>query len=374
MMPPREIHASGYRILSQLGSGGMGRVYLAEIEDPAAARHSLVSLGGQPAGAAEGLEPGAQVALKVLHPHLLADSQTRRAFHREALLGVGIVHPNVVRTYGVTECGSADGTGMEALVLEYVPGQTVRSLLHELRTVPEGLCRHIGAKVATGLDAIHRQGAIHRDIKPDNLVLTPDHEVKIMDLGIARLVDQTLALSGTGQFTGTIRYAAPEQFAHPPARPTPGLDLFCLGIVLYELASGEHPFPMHDLTSYLHHVLHEEPLPLDQRVERLSPAFLGIVHALLEKSPQDRPDDAERMREALLLGERSQWWRTRPARALMPARSARPLRVSRETALHGRGVYLRTLEQAFARAEQGLGQVALLRERQASVRLVWSTR
>src|SRR6185295_2408866 len=170
-----------YRIERELGAGGMGRVYAARV-----------------VSRCPGLAEGA------------------------------LVHENVVRTFDCDAMG-----GHHFLVMEYVEGQTLRSLLAELDRVPEELCRHIGREVAKGLAAIHAVGVVHRDMKPENVLVTKEHVVKVMDLGVARLADEALRLSQSGAFVGSVQYAAPEQF-RSAADVDARADLHALGLILYE--------------------------------------------------------------------------------------------------------------------------------------------
>ena len=178
-----------YRIESELGSGGMGTVYLATARE------------------GSGVPQGARVALKVVQPQLARSPEFFARFEREAEIGMAVRHPNVVRTLGV---GREDG--WPYLVMEYVEGQTLAALVAELGRLPEELCRHVGRETCKALVAIHTAGAVHRDLKPDNVLITPDDVVKVMDLGVARIVDEATRLSQTGAFVGSLDYAAPEQF------------------------------------------------------------------------------------------------------------------------------------------------------------------
>ena len=156
----------GYSIQSELGSGGMGKVYLAHDREP-----RLPAVAPQ---------ERRRVALKILHPHLLDSPEAVERFKREAEVGQRVQHGNVVRTLDVGSA-VAEGVTHHYLVMEYVEGQTLRGLLAELGRVPEELCRHIGREVAKGLEAIHAAGAVHRDLKPENVLITEDHIVKVMD-------------------------------------------------------------------------------------------------------------------------------------------------------------------------------------------------
>ncbi|MCK6480876.1 MAG: serine/threonine protein kinase [Planctomycetes bacterium] len=167
-----------YRLDRELGSGGMGRVYAASVSKTAA-----------------GLPCGTRVALKIVHPHLLESGGYFKRFLQEAQIGRAVRHPNVVRTLDV-DAFVQGGVQFHVLVMEFVEGQTLRALLDEMERVPEGLCRHVGRETAAGLAAIHAAGAVHRDLKPENVLITPDHQIKIMDLGVARLRDETVRLKG----------------------------------------------------------------------------------------------------------------------------------------------------------------------------------
>jgi serine/threonine-protein kinase len=258
-----------YRLVAELGAGGMGTVYLAEVERPEQ----------DPAGAGTTKQ---RVAVKVLHPHLLVRPDSVQRLLREAAIGRRVDHANVVRTL---DAGQADeGTErLHLVVMEYVEGRTLRALLDDLGRVPEELCRHIGRDVAKGLAAIHAEGAVHRDLKPENVILTPEHVVKVMDLGVARLVDETLRVSQTGAFVGSVRYAAPEQFA-PREKAVDGrVDLYALGLTLYELATGSHPFAGDEFHVVLKRQLTETPRPAGELNQQLSPFFEDLLARLVEK-------------------------------------------------------------------------------------------
>ncbi|MHC4817425.1 MAG: serine/threonine-protein kinase, partial [Planctomycetota bacterium] len=231
-------------ILEVLGVGGMGTVYLAEEALPDdLSRRSSVGAKADASGQRR------RVGLKVIHPHLIHSPGYLKRFRREAEIGRRVRHPNVVQTYGV-DVVQQDRRHFHCLVMEYVQGQTLRELAEEFEQVPEQLCRHIGLEVAKGLVAIHAAGAIHRDLKPENVLLTDDEMVKVMDLGVAHVSgDEALRLSRTGAFVGSLLYAAPEQFGGGPADGR--CDLYALGLTLYELAGGKHPFLADDVRAVL---------------------------------------------------------------------------------------------------------------------------
>ncbi|HEX5136597.1 MAG TPA: tetratricopeptide repeat protein [Planctomycetota bacterium] len=322
-----------YRLLREIGSGGMARVHLAEDKE------------------------GNRVALKVVYPHLAEDPAFRRRFRREGELGRRIRHRNVVSTLDV---GEADEAGKPALylALEYVEGQTLRGLLEELERVPEELCRHIGREAAKGLAAVHAAGAVHRDLKPENILITPDHIVKVSDLGVARLVEGSHGSTEPGAFAGTVLYAAPEQFGGDhDARG----DLYALGLVLYELATGAHPFGGDDAVGIMGRHMNETPRPAGELNPQLSAFFEELLRTLLEKDPGKRIPTATALAELLREGEASAWWKER-ARAIRES-TRRPLRrprVPRETALVGRDDEIARLRAAYDRAAAGDGRVVLV--------------
>ncbi len=326
-----------YTIDRELGSGGMGKVYAATVADRA-----------------PGLSAGDCVALKVVHPHLLETPGFFMRFMREAQLGASIQHENVVRTL------MADASSTHHfLVMEYVEGQTLAELARELERVPEELCRHVGREICKGLAAIHAAGVVHRDMKPDNVLITADHVVKVMDLGVARLADEQMRLSQSGAFVGSVEYAAPEQFKGGDVDGR--TDLHALGLVLYELASGSHPYRGGSFHEVLSRVCDTEPRRLGDVNPQLSAFFEEVVHTLLVKDPRGRFASAAQLLDVLVEGEDSAWWHER-ARQLQSTtqRPIRRARIPRETAVYGREPELATLRSLFDRAAAGDGQVVLL--------------
>jgi tetratricopeptide (TPR) repeat protein len=328
-----------FRLIRELGSGGMGKVYAATLEREAV-----------------GLEPGATVAVKVVHPHLLETEGFFKRFLREAHVGQSVQHDNVVRTLDCDALGDH-----HFLVMEYVEGQTLRELLDELGTVPEELCRHVAREICKGLGAVHGAGAIHRDLKPENVLITADHVVKVMDLGVARLVDESMRLSQTGAFVGSVHYAAPEQFHDRGRGVDHRVDLHALGLLLYELACGAHPYLADDFASVLHRILDEEPARIGSLEPQLSPFFEELVHTLLAKDPGGRFVDAGAVLDALESGEDGPWWAQR-SNAIRTAtqRPLRRIRIPRETAVYGRDREIEQLRSCFGRVVAGEGQVVLL--------------
>ena len=329
-----------YTIDAELGSGGMGTVYRAHGED------------------------GAPVAVKVVHEHLLELPGVLDRFQREAEVGKAVVHDNVVRTLDV---GS---DGAHFLVMEYVEGQTLRELVAEMDTVPEELCRHIGREIAAALEGIHSAGIIHRDLKPENVLITRDHVVKVMDLGLARIQDEAARLSQAGEFAGSIHYAAPEQFTGGGDSLDGRADLYALGLTLYELAIGRHPFGGEDIAALMHKQMTEVPRRVAEIDPQLSPFFEELVARLLMKDRDGRFASANELRAILEQGEDSGWWRRRAGDIVHETQAPlRRIRIPRETALYGRDDQLRLLREAYdaggvvlLSGEAGAGKTRLVDE------------
>ncbi len=328
----------GWRLESALGSGGMGTVYRA-----------FDAAGGDRTA----------VALKVIHPHLFDRKGFFRRFLREAEIGRRIRHPNVVRTLDADEC--VDGSECHRfLVMEYVEGRTLRAALAEAGKLPEALCRHVGCEVASALAAIHAAGAVHRDVKPDNVLLTNDHVVKLMDLGVARLTDEAVRLSQSGMFVGSLLYAAPEQL-RGQGEVDGRADLHALGLLLYELVTGVHPFQHDDFRVVLRRIADETPRRSAELDPQISPFFEELIAQLLEKDREKRPASAADVARILDQGEESAWWRARSqAIRATTKRPLRRIRIPRETALYGREAELAKLRALYEKAKSGDGQVVLV--------------
>jgi len=200
---------------------------------------------------------------------------------------------------------------------------------------------------------------VHRDLKPENVLITRDHQVKVMDLGIARLADEVIRLSQTGAFVGSVEYGAPEQFTGGHAEPR--TDLHALGVLLYELAAGRHPYRGDDFRTVMQRVCHESPRRLGQLCPQLSPFFEEVVHTLLAKAVEDRFASAEIVAALLDEGDESAWWRKRASEIrTITNRPPRRIRVPRETAVYGRDEELAELRTAFDHACEGGGRVVLV--------------
>jgi len=326
------VRLGAYRIESELGSGGMGTVWLARDD------------------------AGTAVAVKRVHAHLLGKPEFVARFVREGEVGRRVSHPNVVRTLQVA-AAEIDGNQVPFLVMEYVQGRTLRDLIADVGPLSEALLREIAREVAAGLKAIHEAGVVHRDLKPENVLITPDHAVKIMDLGVARLADEVVRLSQSGTFAGSVHYAAPEQLRMSGADVDGRADLHALGVILHELAGGENPFLADDVPLVLRKVLEEVPRRLSEINPQISPFFEEVTARLLEKERDLRFSSAADLLATLTAGERSTWWQAQEAEARRPMRR---MRVPRDTDVYGRAAELERLADLFDAVKSDRGQAVLL--------------
>ena len=260
-----------YEILAALGAGGMGEVYRAR--DP---------------------RLGREVALKVLPPAVSDDPSRRHRFEQEARAVAALNHPNIVAIHDIGE-----DQGVSYIVTELVDGESLRGARFGLRKLLD-----VAAQISGGLAAAHAAGIVHRDLKPENIMVTRDGRVKILDFGLAKVMEARQDTSGAtrtmaietqpGMVMGTVAYMSPEQARGKPLDPR--TDIFSLGAVLYELASGKHPFPGPSVADVMSAILKDDPPPLEGEI---SPALDRIVRRCLEKEPARRFQSAADLAFAL---------------------------------------------------------------------------
>lgn len=247
--------------LGELGSGGAGTVY--------AARHRA---------------SGREVAIKSLHTRVSADPVVRERFVRECR--IQIESPHVVQVYEVRVEGD-----QAFLIMERVPGVSLEDHLEHCGALPIPTALGIAEQVALGLAGAHAQGVIHRDVKPGNILLTPDGTAKLGDFGIAKDLNTLESLTATGHGMGTLAYVSPEQAEN--AKSVDGrADLYSLGATLYHMIAGRPPFTASNSAELVVEIFEEEPPPLGAFRRDCPLPVVELVHELLEKDPDERPADA----------------------------------------------------------------------------------
>ncbi|NLT26825.1 MAG: serine/threonine protein kinase [Microbacteriaceae bacterium] len=250
---------SRYQLGSRIAIGGMGEVW--EATD---------------------LVIGRQVAIKILKDEYMGDPGFLERFRAEARHAALVNHEGIANVY---DYGEEDGSAY--LVMELVPGEALSTILERERVLPGEQVMDIVAQTASALAAAHKAGLVHRDIKPGNLLITPDHRVKITDFGIARIADQ-VPLTATGQVMGTVQYLSPEQASGHPA--TPSTDIYSLGIVAYECLAGRRPFTGESQVAIAMAHINDEPPALPVTVPE---PVRNLVLSSLAKDPKDRPESAD---------------------------------------------------------------------------------
>ena len=222
------------------------------------------------------------IAVKVLHQQYENDKEFIERFQREAKAAARITHPNIVNVYDV---GVAEGR--HYIVMEYVPGRTLKERIKEEGPVPAAEALHIARQIAGALAQAHASNLVHCDIKPHNILVMPDGNVKVADFGIARAVTES-TMTYNDNIMGSVHYFSPEQ-----ARGTiitPKSDVYSLGVVLYEMLTGRIPFDGNTAVSVARKHLEEEPQPIHALVPNIPPVVEALVTRMMAKDPALRPD------------------------------------------------------------------------------------
>jgi serine/threonine protein kinase len=267
------LYGERYRLQLRIAIGGMGEVWQAEDE--------LILR---------------QVAIKILKEEYLSDPAFLERFRTEARSAALVEHVGIANIYDYGE-----DTGSAYLVMELVPGESMSRLLEREKQLPEAQVLDIVAQTARALAAAHARGLVHRDIKPGNLLITPDGKVKITDFGIARVGDQ-VPLTKTGQVMGTVQYLAPEQATGKTS--TGATDLYSLGVVAYEALAGRRPFRGENQMAIAMAHINEMPPALSDSID---PRVQNLVLSCLAKKPNQRPESGTSLAiraEALLREKR----------------------------------------------------------------------
>jgi len=274
--------AGKYRIKRLVGKGGMGAVYKAE--------NTAI---------------GRTVAIKVLHSHLADDGVTLKRFQREARAAAGIKHSRVVE---VLDMG-VEASGEPYIVMEYVRGRSLSQLVRPDHPISVRRAADIAGQILDALGTVHEAGIVHRDLKPANVLLTVQHGrpdfVKVFDFGIATFVESAWDATSTGDLTpsgrtmGTPYYSPPEQIRGASVRD-PRVDIYAVGVILYELVTGYRPFRGDHLVHLCRSIMNDPPPPLRVFRQDVPEAFEAIIQKALAKDPADRYQTARAMISALV--------------------------------------------------------------------------
>ncbi|MGB8993760.1 MAG: protein kinase [Pseudonocardiaceae bacterium] len=261
MLSSGQVLAQRYRLGRRIAIGGMGEVWQAA--DTRLDR---------------------QVAVKVLKPELSGDAEFRQRFHTEARMTASLNHPGIaaVHDYGEAASDPDNGYLVAYLVMELVAGDALDAILTRHRRLSVGRTLDILGQAGDALQAAHERGLVHRDIKPGNILITPDGRVKLTDFGIARAVDAA-SVTRTGMVLGTAHYIAPEQAAGHDAGPA--ADVYSLGVVGYECLGGQRPFVADNAVTIAMMHIRDEPPPLPPDVP---PAVRELIETALAKDPRQR--------------------------------------------------------------------------------------
>jgi serine/threonine-protein kinase len=268
--PAEKIFNNRYRVDGSLGNGGMANVYVGT--DTLLRR---------------------RVAIKVLREQYASDDDFVKRFSYEAQSAAKLSHPNIVNVY---DFGREDHSYY--IVMELVDGATLGDLMRQEGTLPEPVALDYAIQIASGLAYAHRQGLLHRDVKPANILVTKDDVVKLSDFGIARAVSEhTLGVTQPGMVMGSVAYISPEQAqGHDIDERS---DLYSVGVVLYQMLTGALPFTGDNAVAVaLKHVSADAPA-IDPKAANVSPAVASIVAKLLRKDPRERFTSATELASAL---------------------------------------------------------------------------
>jgi beta-lactam-binding protein with PASTA domain len=270
---PDTIVDGRYRILRRLGAGGMAEVW-----------------------AAEDQQLGRHVALKLLASRFAEDPDFRERFRREASAAAGMQHPNIVSIY---DRGEWDGTPY--IAMELVAGKTLKELVRETGPLAPGVATDLAIQILKALRYAHKRGLVHRDIKPQNVILDDEGQAKVADFGIARAGPSDMTEAGA--MLGTVQYLSPEQAQGQPVSARS--DLYSVGIVLYEMLTGRLPFDGEAPVSIALKQVSERPVPPSQLRPGIPPALEAVVLRALEKDPARRFGGADEFIAALEAARRT---------------------------------------------------------------------
>jgi len=263
-----------YEIIGLIGKGGMGAVFEAR---------------------ELGLDVPRTVALKALLADAISeDDRVSKRFEQEIRIVTRMDHPNIVPIYNVGR-----HQGMPYFVMKYVRGQTLREYIMDGEKAGEDEIRHIGGQITDALAHIHKAGAIHRDIKSNNVIVDDNHNATLMDFGISKSEEATTALTATGEVLGTGPYLSPEQWC---GKLDERSDIYALGVMLYEMAIGELPFLAETIPDLMNKILTTSEKPIRKFRKDLSKDLCDAIHKCMEKDPDNRFQTMWEVRNALRIG------------------------------------------------------------------------
>ena len=252
-----EVLEGRYQVLKEIGRGGMGIVFQAHDK-----------------------QLKEQVAIKILSPLLSSDADALERLKREVSAARRVTHPNVIRIHDIAEI-----SGLHFVSMEYFHGRNLKEHIRQSGALSMIQAYHIASQICDGLEAAHRQGVIHRDLKSQNIIINDSNQIKIIDFGLARTA-QVEGLTATGLIMGTPEYMAPEQVAGK--RVDERADIYSLGIILYELFTGRVPFTGDSAIAIGFKQLKEEPIQPCTVNPQLSPAVENVILKALHKDPLER--------------------------------------------------------------------------------------
>jgi len=261
---PGDSFGPRYKIIEEVGRGGMGRVYKAEDK-----------------------ELGITVALKMIHPEYSSKRHIIERFKKETLLARSISHENVIRIYDLGEVDK-----IKFISMDYIKGQSLKELILTSGILSVETAISITKQISEALKVAHQKGVIHRDLKPQNILVDSSGKVYVTDFGVAKSVE-VMEDSAPGIIIGTIQYISPEQAKGEKADPRS--DLYSLGIIIYEMLTGEKPFKAETYTGYIQKHIHEKP-PLPSKINPNIPVYLEkIILKCLEKNKEHRYQEAQQI-------------------------------------------------------------------------------
>jgi len=270
MLKGQTENIGGYQLIVEVGRGGMGTVYRARNPE------------------------GEIVALKVLHPHLAENERVLVRFYQEAKLAMEMAHENLIPAYEV-----GCDRGKHFIAMEYIAGKNLKDIIKAKKRLPESQALRISYDIAKGLDALHQRGLLHRDVKPGNILIDSEGNARLADLGLAKQQEVDYELTMAGRAMGTLQYAPPEQFRDAKSVDH-GADIYALGVTLYLMVTGTHPFNGKSTVDQLIRKSRNDYTPPEEIVPELSVSSQNLIRAAMHVDPAKRPKTARKFAKAVV--------------------------------------------------------------------------